>query len=65
MFFVPALPPPPHTFLPDFERIKKLVQNKSGGSGPPHSPRGYAPGVCFTVGKCGRMDTTFCPAYFI
>ena len=39
MFFVPALPPPPHTFLPGFERIKKLVQNKSGGGvRTPHSP---------------------------
>ena len=28
--------PPPHTFLPGFERIKKLLQNKSGGG--PHPP---------------------------
>ena len=49
--------PPPHTFLPGFERIKKLLQNKSGGSGPtipppppPPPPRGYAPGNIYIVG---------------
>ena len=38
--------PPPHKFLPGFERIKKLVQNKRGGGpDPPIPPRGYAPGL--------------------
>ena len=45
MFFVPALPPPTHTFLPGFEKIKKTCPKQKWGVRTPHPPpppRGYA-----------------------
>ena len=51
--------PPPHTFLPGFERIKKLLQNKSGGSGPPHSPPWLRPCICPKYNRVTEGGRTF------